>query len=207
MSARRRKALARASQSLAVRVCLPCSTDWRVGLPKLEWMALTACRRPGAALPGGSGGQPRLIRPGPVGRGRQGPASLSVHPAGRTGGADCLTACRQAGRLQTLYFLFLEFNKKPPRHFARFLASTPYSSELFLISRSLFHFLNFTLNTVPTVFQLYRTHCGLEFPLWQYCNFNLISLGIPALPISGSIDSLLFALFYLVICICWSTIN
>ena len=84
------------------------STDWRVGLPKLEWMALTACRRPGAAWPGG---QPRLILgPGPVGRGRQGPASLSVHPAGRTGGADCLTACRQAGRLQARLYIFYFWN-------------------------------------------------------------------------------------------------
>ncbi len=34
----------------------------------------------------------------------------------------------------------------------------------------------------------------LEFPRWQYCNFNLIQLGIPASPSSGSIIWLLFAL-------------
>jgi hypothetical protein len=57
---------------------------------------------------------------------------------------------------QPLYFLFLEFNKKPPLPFSRFLASTPYSSELFLVSCSLFHFFNYTLNPVgiPVVYSV-----------------------------------------------------
>ncbi len=157
---------ARASQS----VCLPCSTDWRVRLPKLEWMALTACcpgRRPpaGAALPGGPGGQPRLIGPGPEGSGRQGPASLSVHqlhPAGRTGGADCL---RQAGRLQTILYIFYFWNStKNHLGTSHDFASTPYSSGLFLVSRSLFHFFNFTLRV--SIQLEYQRCIWLEFPLW-----------------------------------------
>jgi hypothetical protein len=127
----------------------------------------------------------QINRPGPSGP-RQTGTSQSVcspcWPDWRGGLPNCLPPGGPAAD-QHLYFLFLEFNKNSPWHFARFLASTSYSSELFLVSCSLFHFL------ISLSIQLEYQQCiRLECPLWQYCNFNLISLGIPALPISGSID-------------------
>jgi hypothetical protein len=92
-----------------------------------------------------------------VGRGRQGPASQSVHPAGRTGGADCLSACRQAGRLQArLYISIFGIQQKPTSALGTISRSTPYSSELFIVSRSLIYFFNFTFNPVgiPAVYSV-----------------------------------------------------
>jgi hypothetical protein len=117
-------------------------------------MALTACqcRRPEHYCQAGW----LMNRPsGPL---QLGPASLSVHPgpAGRTGGADCLPAARRAGCRPASIFSIFGIQKKSPRPLARFLASAPYSSELFIVSHSLFHFFNFTFNPVgiPAVYSV-----------------------------------------------------
>ncbi len=96
-----------------------------------------------------AGRSAQINRPGPSGP-RQIGTSQSVcspcWPDWRGRLPNCLPPSGPAA--DHPYFLFLEFNKKSTRHFALFLASTPYSSELFLVSRSLFHFFDFTLNTV-----------------------------------------------------------
>ncbi len=115
-----------------------------------------------------------LYRVGPVSaqRGRQRPASQSVHPAGRTGRADCLkagwTACRQAGRT---FFLFLELNKTPPWPLAWCLASQPSSSELLVLC--------FTSSILLSIQLEYLRCIQLEFALWHYCNFNPIPIPLP----------------------------
>ncbi len=112
--------------------------------------------------------------PGPSGP-RQTRTSQSVcspcWPDWRGGLPNCLPPGGPAAD-QPLYFLFLEFNKKPLRHFARFLASTPYSSELCLVSRYLFHFFNFTLNPVGT----WNTSC--EFGWNSHCGNIVVSISL-----------------------------
>ena len=117
------------SRSVSHSVCSPCGTDWRVRLPKLEGQALsglpaltgrqaslrgTTAKRTGMSVPSNKPSGPAVVD-----RGQQ--ASRFTPRAGLAG---------WTGRT---FILFLEFNKKPPRHLHDFSNHLPLPRAAFLV--------------------------------------------------------------------------